>query len=216
MLWNKLIGSRNSLSGVVLVDAQGVNGGSATTLNLGSYQNDRVLIFGCYVRNSAGSGVPSDLLVDSSALTKTGSNSLGTAGYLYGISNSLTSNTCSFQPTSTATITDYFVAVWAVYGILAGSFSDTNQSEASAATSRTTDVNSVGDSLFAIAIGFGETPITLNMGTNGVVDSTGSWAASGSITLYYAAGHRNPSSTQSVSVTQTPNEGLLLYIASAT
>ena len=204
-----------ALTGVTLVDIQAVSSGSSVTLNLGTYQADRVLIFGCYVRTAPTNGVPSTLQVNGSGITTTGTNSSGASGYLYGISTT-TGTSCTFQPTATASIDGYVVAVWAVYGVLAGSFSDTAQSESASATSRSASVTTAGDLLFALALG-NRSNLALAMGTNGTVDSTLTSFTTGlGTTFFYLAGHRDPSSTATVSCTQSPSAALLLYIASAT
>jgi hypothetical protein len=205
----------SALSGVYLVDIQAVSSGSSVTLDLGKYQTDRVLVFGCYIRQAPTNGVPSTLQVNGSGVTTIGTNSSGSSGYLYGISTT-TGTSCTFQPTATTSIDGYVVAVWAVYGVLAGSFSDTAQSESASATSRSANVSTAGDLLFALALGQRST-LALNMGTNGTVDSTlASFTTGLGTTLFYLAGHRDPSSTATVSCTQSTSGILLLYLASAT
>jgi hypothetical protein len=215
MLATYLKGAATVLSGVYLVDIQAVSSGSSVTLNLGKQQTDRVLVFGCYIRQAPTNGVPSTLQVNGSSITTTGSNTSGASGYFYGISTT-TGTSCTFQPTATTSIDGYVVAVWAVYGVLAGSFSATNQSESANATSATTSVSTAGDLLFALAIGQRNT-LALNMGTDGTVDSTLTSFTTGlGTTLFYLAGHRDPSSTANVSCTQSTSGILLLYLASAT
>lgn len=216
MLATRLMGATASvLSGVELVDIQAVSSGASITLNLGTYQADRVLVFGCYVRTAPTNGVPSTLLVNGSAVTTTGTNTSGASGYLYGISTT-TGTSCTFQPTATTSIDGYLVAVWAVYGVLAGSFSATAQSESASATSRTASVATAGDVLFAITLG-ASTTVALDMGTNGFVDSSRTTLVTGLGTTFYCfAGHRTPSSTAAVTSSQSTSGALNLYIASAT
>lgn len=218
MLANLLKGASAAaaLSGVVLVDAHAQAGGAAVSLNIGQDQPNRVLIFACYVRTAPINGTPTALSVNGTSITTTGTNASGSSGYLYGVSNGTAGTTCSFQPSASSTIDGYVVVVWAVYGLLAGVFSDTSQSEASSTTSRTAAVGVAGDLLFALAVG-GAASLALQMGTDGVVDSSlSSFTTTLGTTFYYLAGHRDPSSTASVSCTQSSSAALLLYIASAT
>jgi hypothetical protein len=215
MLANILKGSKAAgiapLTGVFLTALVGELSGNSITLDIGQDQSDRVLVFGCFMGSST--GAPSNLLINGSAITKTGSNPSGTAGYLYGIVDSITGTTCTFEPTHTSSVTQYVVAVWAVYGVLAGSFSATNQSEAGNVTVRGASVSTAGDVLFALGVGRRSNLSLITVNT----DDTINYNLDTTATLQYAiAGHITPSTTSTVGLTQSPSGALLLYIASAT